>query len=161
MRTLSPRQLAVVRAVAITLFDDGSGGVPDDRIAFTLREMRAYVGRVGFQTRMAFRAALLVVQLAPLLLLGKLRRFVTLGPSDRARCLGRLERSRLGLVLVLLKTTLCLHYFEHPDVLARMGYDGQGLIGPAWNIDAGTGGEAAHKLPLVPRAREASAAEGA
>lgn len=159
MKTLSPRQLAVVRAVAITLFDDGCGGVSDDRVAFTMRELRAYVERVGFQTRVALRAALLVVQLAPLLLLGRLVRFVKLGPADRALCLVRLEGSRLGLVLVLLKTTLCLHWFEHPEVLARTGYDGQGLIGPAWVVDPEPA--AARKLPLAPQVREASAAEGA
>ena len=155
MKTLSPRQLAIVRAVAATLFDDG-GGVPDERIAFTLRGLRAYLERAGLQTRMAFRAALLVVQFAPLLLLGRLHRFVRLAPAERARCLLRLETSRLGLVLVLLKTTLCLHYFEHPEVLARTGYDGQGLIGPAWQVEPAP--EPEHKLPLL---QMAHGAEGA
>lgn len=159
MKTLSPRRLAVTRAVLCTLVDYGPGSVPEDRIAFTLRELRAYLDRVGFQTRIAFRAALLVVQLSPLLLLRSWRRFVRLPPAERARCLVGLERSRLGLVVVLLKTTLCLHWFEHPDALARTGYDGQGLLGPAWIADEIPQQPAlpqAHKLPVV----RAAGAEG-
>ncbi len=160
MRSLSPRQLAVVRAVADTLFAERGGVARDERIAFTLRELRANFVRYGFQTQLAFRGALAVIQLlAPLLLLGQLRRFVHLSPAARARCLTLLEGSRLGLVLVLLKTMLCLHYFEHPEVVARTGYDVRGQLGPAWMQEVVD--EPRHKLPLVQRAPEASAAEGA
>lgn len=159
METLSPRRLAVTRAVLCTLVDAGPGTVPEDRVAATLRELRAYLARVGLQTRLAFRAALLVVQLSPLLLRQSWRRFVRLSPAERTRCLARLERSRLGLVVVLLKTTLCLHWFEHPEVLARTGYDGQGLLGPAWIVDAPPQAEVVRqerKLPVI----RAAGAEG-
>ncbi len=139
MKDLSPRQLAVVRRVMETLFDEGSGSLPEERVAFVFASLRPWFARAGLQTQMAFRGALLVVQFSPLLFLRRLQRFVRLGAAERARCLVGIERSRrLGLLMVLLKTALGLHYFEHPEMLARTGYDGEGLLGPAWARDGGS-----------------------
>jgi hypothetical protein len=154
MTFLSPRRVAVTRAVLCTIVDHGAGSLTEERIAFTLRELRAYLDHVGLQTRIAFRAALLVVQLSPWLLLRGLRRFVHQAPTERARCLAGLERSRLGLVVVLLKTTLCLHWYEHPEVLARTGYDGEGLLGPAYA--EGAAPPVARKLPILPESSHAA-----
>lgn len=138
----APRRFAVLRAVLQALFDPGPQAQAS--IAPTIAEIRAYLARAGLQTRLAFRAALLAVQFSPLLTLGALRRFVGLDAADRARCLARLERSRLGLAVVLLKTVLCLHWFDRPEVLARTGYDGSG---PAW---AGGPSVPAPRLPILP-----------
>lgn len=159
MTFLSPRRLAVTRAVLCTMVDHGAGSLTEERVAFTLRELRAYLDRAGLQTRVAFRGALLVVQLSPLLLLRRVRRFVHQSPDARARCLARLERSRLGLVVVLLKTTLCLHWYEHPEVLARTGYDGEGLLAPAFA--EGAAPPVARRLPLLlPLLQESGHAAG-
>ncbi|AKU89722.1 hypothetical protein AKJ08_0109 [Vulgatibacter incomptus] len=117
--------------MAATLFE-ADGPVPRERLDFAIEELRAYVARVGFQTRLAFDAAFFVMQVAPLFVFGKLRRFTSLSTLARRRCIERLEQSRLGLVVVLLKTMLSMVYFEHPDALAGTGYDAEGLIGPAW-----------------------------
>lgn len=159
MRTLSVRQQVVARAVMAALFDDGAEGVPKERLDWALVELRSYVARVGLQTRLAFRAAFWVVQLSPLFLRGKLRRFVRLPVADRVELLLKLERSRLGLVVVLLKTICSMLYFEHPDALARTGYDGQGLLGPAWLTDEKPKPPApSSHLPILP---ERQVAEGA
>lgn len=157
MRGLSARQIAVTRAIASALFDcpDEDRGA-QERIAWTLGELGQTLRRAGWQTALAFRLALLVVQFAPIFLLGRLRRFVRLALADRCRCLDRLEGSPLRLVLVLLKTTLCLHYFEHPAALERMGYDGFGWGGPAWAPDAEP--PVRRALPVLAERR---AAEGA
>lgn len=154
---LRGRRLLVLRAVLCTLFEPGTGAAAEARIAATLGEVRAYLERAGLQTRVAFRAALIAVQWAPLLLLRRLRRFVRLAPAERARCLVRFERSPFGLALVLLKTVLCLHWFDRPDVLARTGYDGIGLRGPAWA--EGAEPPVARRLPVLSEPA-ASAAEG-
>jgi hypothetical protein len=131
MRVLSPRQLRIARALTATLFDDGSG-IPPERLDYAMAELARYAARVGRFTRLALAFALWVMQLAPLLFLGIFRRFTDASAEIRLRCLRRLEVSRLGLVMVLLKTVLSLIYFEHPDALASTGYDAQGLLGPAW-----------------------------
>lgn len=137
MKTLTSRQLAVARAIAATLFEaDSQHPVPRERLDFVLQELRAYVSRVGLQTRVAFGAAFFVVQHAPFLLLGKIQRFTRLSGDARRRYLEKLEKSRFGLVMVLLKTMLSFMYFEHPDALAGTGYDAQGLLGPAWAAGA-------------------------
>src|SRR5262245_50579744 len=132
MRSLNNRQISVARAVCGGFFDDGSGSLPPERLDFATKELRRVIGRAGWQTRIAFRFACLVIQFAPLLLLGRLKRFARLDVAARQAVLRRLERSRLGLVVVLLKTTLCMVYFEHPDALSETGYDAQGMLGPAW-----------------------------
>lgn len=131
MRTLSARQLVIFRAVAATIVAEPGAPVPPDRLDFTVSELRLYAASMGRQTRLAFGLALLVVQLAPLFLIGRLSRFTNLADAGRLRCLERLETSPLGLLLVLLKTMVCFVYYEHPDALASTGYDGVGLLGPA------------------------------
>lgn len=130
MKTLSTRHLALARAISSALFDDGEAGVPEERLSWVARELEAQFLSMGTQTRLAFRAAFWVVQFLPLLWGMRLRRFVRLSLPDRIGFLSWLETSRLGLILVLLKTVLGTVYFEHPDALARTGYDGQGLFGP-------------------------------
>lgn len=130
MKTLSTRQLALARAISAALFDDGEAGVPEERLSWVARELKAHFVAMGTQTRLAFRAAFWVVQFLPILWGLKLRRFARLSLADRVRFLSWLETSRFGLILVLLKTVLGTVYFEHPDALARTGYDGLGLLGP-------------------------------
>lgn len=145
MRVLSFRQLRIARALTATLFDDGSG-VPAERLDYAMTELVGYASRVGRMTKLALSFALWVMQLAPFLLFGIFRRFTGVSAEMRERCLRRLETSRLGLVVVLLKTVLAMIYFEHPDALASTGYDAQGLLGPAW---AQGSASPVRKLPVV------------
>lgn len=131
MKALSFRQLRIARSLAATLFDDGSG-VPADRLDFAMGELQGYAARAGRLTRLALRFAFWVLQLTPLFLCGIFRRFTSVSADIRQRCVGKLEGTRLGLVVVLLKTVLSMVYFEHPDALASTGYDAEGLLGPAW-----------------------------
>lgn len=131
MKPLSYRQIRIARSLAATLFDDGSG-VPSERLDFAMAELCGYASRVGKLTRVALSFALTVLQFAPFLLFGVFRRFTSGSVELRRRCLRKLEPTRLGLILVLLKTVLSMVYFEHPDALASTGYDAEGLMGPAW-----------------------------
>ncbi len=145
MASLSPRSLDVAAAVAEALFDRGARGrVPPERLAFLRAELASYARSIGPQTSLALRAALLVAQLAPLALGPRRARLTSLPPDERGHALEALERSRLGLVVVLLKVTLTMLYFEHPAALAETGYDAQGLRGPAFAPGAS---------PLLPLAR--------
>lgn len=131
MRTLSARQLVIFRAVAATIVAEPGAPVPPERLDFAVSELRLYASSMGGQTRLAFGLALLVVQLAPLFLIGRLSLFTNLPAPGRLSCLERLEAGPLGLLLVLLKTMVCLLYYEHPDALAATGYDAVGLLAPA------------------------------
>ncbi|HWV37914.1 MAG TPA: hypothetical protein VN033_05500 [Vulgatibacter sp.] len=160
MKTLTSRQLAVARAIAATLFEaDALHPVPRERLDLVLQDLRAYVARVGLQTRLALGAAFFVLQHAPFLLIGKIGRFTRLSGEARRRYLERLERSRFGIVMVLVKTLLCFVYFEHPDALAGTGYDAQGLLGPAWALGAASPISRLRVLESNPSPSEASASE--
>lgn len=154
MKSLSLRQLRIARSLAATLFDDGTGtGVPSERLDFAMVELSGYAARVGRLTRAALSFAFTVLQFAPFLLFGVFRKFTSGSTELRQRCLGKLERTRFGLVLVLLKTVLSMVYFEHPDALASTGYDAEGLLGPAW----AEGASPITKLRVLPASTPAPA----
>ena len=83
----------------------------------------AFVAQASFATRITLRLALVVIQLAPILMFVSLRPFASLDRDRRHEVLARLERSSaLGLALVAWRTLLLLHFFEDARELARIGY---------------------------------------
>jgi hypothetical protein len=124
---LTRGQVRVLRAVAEALFAGPHGPPAPGRIEAALREVGLFAQRVGTQTRLAVRVALLVVQATPALFFLRIRRFTAVAPELRALCLERLERGRLGALAVVLKLSLCLAFFEQPETLEESGYTGPGL----------------------------------
>jgi hypothetical protein len=123
---LTRGQVRVLRAVAEALFATSAGPPPPAAVEDAVREVGRFARQAGTQTRLALRAALVLVQAAPLLFFGRLRRFTSASLALRAACFERFERGRLGILAVVLKLPLCLAYFEGP-ALAETGYDGPGL----------------------------------
>lgn len=168
MKPLSPKQLHIARSMADVLFDGGEG-IPAERLDYAVGELRDYSSRMGWQSRIALGFALWVVSFAPFLLWFQFRRFENLPKDRRLACLIALEQSKLGMLLVVLKTVLSMVYFEHPDALAATGYDGIGLLGPAYvegssPIDGAAAPIGAKLRVLVsetPSAEEATAEEEA
>lgn len=119
--------LRVVRVFAGTLFDDGHG-VPADRLDWVTSEYGEFSARVGAKTRTGFRAAILAVQLLPVLFIGVPLPFTWLPAATRRRYLERLEASQLTFLVTALKIPLSVRYFEHPDVIGTLGYDGRPMV---------------------------------
>lgn len=127
MPNLPERSFRVLREVARTLFDAGAG-VPEARLDWLIAELRELFARAGALTRLALRASIAFLQLAPPLLLGRLARFTRLAPGERVRLLERVEGGPFNMLFVAVKLYLCMVYFEHPDASRATGYDGRALL---------------------------------
>lgn len=120
MVALADRHFRVLREIARSMFDDGRG-VPEERLDFMERELRLLFSCVGALTRLALRLSVAVVQLAPLLVIGRPRRFTTLAPVQRVRFLQRFERGFFAILFVALRMYIAMAYFEHPQASLEAG----------------------------------------
>ncbi len=114
MLAMADRHFRVLREIARATFDDG-GGVPEERLDFMERELRLLFACVGALARLALRLSVAVVQLAPLLVIGRPRRFTALAPAQRVRFLQRFESGLFATLFVALRMYMAMAYFEHPQ----------------------------------------------
>lgn len=117
---------AAARALCQCIFDRGHG-IPPDRMSFALVDVDDFTRRAGPKTRFAFLASLLLLQWIWPLAFGFFGRFSALPISRRLDLLEKIEATALAPMLVLPKAMLCLVFFEHPDALKEIGYDGRPL----------------------------------
>ena len=83
-------------------------------------------GGASGDLRRSFGLLTLCLQLLPLFMIGVPRRMTSLSLADRVRYLEALERSRVGLLAMLLtafKVPLCMAAFEEGEELASTGFD--------------------------------------
>lgn len=152
MTTLPNRTFRVLREVARALFDGGRG-VPEHRLDWLIADLRDMFRFVGPLTRVALRLGATAIQLLPVVLIGRPRRFTGLSRADRIRFLDRLEHSALAMLFVAVKMFLCMVWFEHPDAAREIGYDGKALLlrplgSPAVDDALGQEGETRRSRPL-------------
>jgi hypothetical protein len=86
---------------------------------------------------LGLRAALWLVTLSPLAVIGRPRTFGGLSPGDRVRVLERLSHSRVYAIRELpnlLKLVACLGFAGHPDVRRHIGLPAGEP--PAWAAEA-------------------------
>lgn len=119
--------LRVVRAFAEVLFDDGTG-VPPERLDWVAREYGAFAAHVGAKTRTGFKAAIFAIQFFPVFFVGIPLPMTMLSMAQRRRYLERLERSTWTFLVTAVKIVLCTRYFEHPDVVPTLGFDGRPML---------------------------------
>ncbi len=124
-----------MRALAKGLFDTGAG-IPEQRLDWMLQDADAFLSAAGPKTGTLFASVMVALESMPVLLGEGPRRFSKLSPQAQARCLERLERSRLSMLIALPKAVLGLVYYEHPDASAETGYDGDCMLG---ELPQGTG----------------------
>jgi hypothetical protein len=76
-------------------------------------------------TRFGLKALFIILDLAPILFIGRCARFVNLSPAEQDLYLADWGASRIyyrRMVLVLLKTVTGMGYYNDPQVLERMGF---------------------------------------
>ncbi len=124
---VATRMLRGMVAVAEAIFCSAEGPPSAARLAWLERELEDFLAHAGRQTRLVLGlAALALAVVAPLLSL----RFVPLRKlpvQERIRALARMEDSAFGAPVLAVKALLCVLYYEHPDVQAEVGFDGQCL----------------------------------
>lgn len=121
----------------LTVFDAilPPGELPGARDLPLDRFLDAVLQRAPFRFALGLRAALWMVLLCPLLVIGRPRTFLGLSVVDRERVLTRLGQSRLYAVRELpnlLKMVACLGWGSHPEVRRRIGLAAASDRPPAW-----------------------------
>jgi hypothetical protein len=115
----------VVRAIAEAMFSE-DGEVDPARLDAHVCEVDAFVGAASKTTRLAMRAALLLVRFAPVLLFVRLTTLERLAMRERVALLSRLERattSSLSLAFIGWRTVMTFLFYEDASELRRLGYD--------------------------------------
>jgi hypothetical protein len=83
--------------------------------------------------RAGLRAALLLVEVAPLAL-GFGSRLRRLEPAERERALARLEAGPLAPLLKALRSLAHLHYYGDLEVMRLLGYDPEAVVARAAQV---------------------------
>lgn len=131
-RLLGRRRAAILRAVAETIFWDGTQPVPPERLDWLAVEIDDYLGATTGVTRTVVYIALWILQFSPIFTGVRLALFTGSTVPQRLKAFQRLEHSPLffsSVVATLTKALLCTLYFEHPAANAETGYDGEAKIG--------------------------------
>lgn len=129
---LCTRERLVLRAVLECFFPEGA--LVAHNQASLVASCEAWVARMPKPMRLGMRALLRLLDVAPLFLMGRFRRFPVLSLEDRLRLLNRWADHRWGLVrtsFLLLKTATHLPYYDTPAVRQALGMDDHCLVKPS------------------------------
>ncbi len=113
-------------AVADALFAKG----PDDeaRVRWAVNELCDLLVRAGTRGSRTYRAALFGVSLLAPLFIKKLPPLRKLSRADRISALEKFENHPLGAPLFVVKSMLCISYYEHPEAARQVGWDTRPLV---------------------------------
>lgn len=112
------------------------GGGDAARLEWAIGDLSDFLASAGPRTSLIFSVALFFVAWMPLFFIGRLGPLSKLAPEHGALYLEKLDRSRLAALLLLPKALFSLVYFEHPDSLKEIGFDGSCMMG---DLPAGVG----------------------
>lgn len=129
--TFGPFARRTIAALAEAMFthpDDPPDAGARARFEWLAGDADAYVSNASALMRIGFWCMLLVLELLPLFVVGRLSRCSSLRLEVRVRYLEKLDRGRvvfLALFVTVWKTLLTILYFEHPEAAPMLGYDGK------------------------------------
>jgi hypothetical protein len=133
-KILTAWERTLVRAIAEAMFHDPTQPpIPTERLDWLEGDVDDYLSRISGLSRLGLRVALRLFAVSPVLQGEGLILLQSLPVEARIGCLQRLEDSPLmpiSMVFFLVKVVLAATYFEHPDALATIGFDGMALRGP-------------------------------
>lgn len=91
--------------------------------------MEEFTGRAPVWMQLGFILPLLVLQYAPLFVIGKPRTFLGLSDADRLVYLNRFcRRTPFSLIFAPLRAVLGICIYGRPDAMAEIGYTNEGLV---------------------------------
>jgi hypothetical protein len=129
--TFGPFARRVIVGLTEAFFTDPDAP-PDERAQaryeWVANDADGYVSNASGQMRFGFWFMLFVLEVLPLVVVGRFARCSSLPVPMRVRYLDRLDRSRvvvLALFVTAWKTLLTILYFEHPETASMLGYDGR------------------------------------
>ncbi len=119
------------RTFAETLFSDEAGPPPSERLDWLMGELEDFVAQAGPRVRAILVGGLVASSWMAPAFAGKAPPLSRLSLADRCRALDAFERSSMGLPLLGVKAILCILYYEHPEVLRKVGVIGDSEEKPA------------------------------
>lgn len=120
------------RLVAEALFLDESGAPPPaTELDWIEHELVDFTRSAGASAHLLLSCCLLAVRLLVPVFARTPRGLAGLDVNRRREALERMEESGASLPLLAVKAILCMVFYEHPDVAARIGFDGKCLSGRA------------------------------
>lgn len=129
LQALSPREASIFAAIT-DAFVAPAPPLPAVRHTDSAFALDANLLAAPAANRTGLRAALLVLELAPLAL-GHRRRLRRLPAGERAAVLERLEQGPLAALVKGLRSLAHLSYYGDPHVLALLGYDADAVVARA------------------------------
>lgn len=123
------RRVALALVEAMLCSEDDTGRLlppPAEHCLCVVEGVDLSIGAASRQARRSWWLGLWLVELLPLLIIGRPRRMSGLPLARRLHYLEQLEASRFGLLAALLgglKVSICIHAFEEPHELAATGFD--------------------------------------
>jgi hypothetical protein len=129
--TFGPLGKKVLLSLAEAFFTDPND--PADRgaaqrFAWLVEDVDDFISQASPSLRWGTRIAAFLVELAPLLFIGRFVRCSSLGLEERERYLAAVEASavpRVAVLVVMFKTLMTILYYEHPEAAPHLGYDGR------------------------------------
>lgn len=124
----SPAQRATMIAICEALFASEAGPPPRARLDWLADEAEDFLQEAGRRATRSIKLLIaLVACLAPWLAM-RPTALRSMPLELRVRVLDRMERGLAGALVVALKASFCVVYYEHPDVAAEVGFDGGCLV---------------------------------
>ena len=124
VRKLTMRQ---ARVIAEALFATADGPPPASRMEWLGAELDDFLQHIGPDSRNTFRAFLLAVAMLAPVLMRRLGPLGAMSISERIEALERIDKSWASGALLAVKASLCVLYYEHPEVAEEIGFDGRCL----------------------------------
>ena len=129
--TFGPFARRAIRGAAEAFFTDPEEPADrgaDARMAWLVEDADDMVSHGSTQLQTGLRIAIVVLELLPIFVVGRLALASSLTLDERVHFLRKIETGPitfLALLVVAWKTLLTVLYFEHPEAAPRMGYDGR------------------------------------
>lgn len=114
--------LKAARAFCEALFSTKEGPPPTERMDWLMGELDDYLTVAGWRSGGLYKVGLLLLALlAPLMILRPLPLW-RLTLEQRVRALRRMEHSPLAVLVLGMKSIICIIYYEHPEAAREIGY---------------------------------------
>lgn len=127
LRVITPREASMFACLADTVVAP-AGGLPPVAATDAARAFDEQLALSPKLNRAGLRAALYVLELAPLLS-GAGARLRRLDPAGRAEALARLDRNAAAAPLLkAMRGVAHLCYYGDPGVMAHLGYDAERVV---------------------------------
>ena len=129
--TFGPFARRAIRGAAEAFFTDPNEPADrgaEARMTWLIADADDMVSHGSTQLQMGLRIAIVVLELLPLIVMGRFVLASSLTLEERVRFLRRVETGPitfLSLLVIAWKTLLTVLYFEHPEAAPHMGYDGR------------------------------------